>query len=90
MSRPRAPEGVDTLIAVGSHAVRGARPLNRAGQRWIENPLAQMILAGSFMPGTTVTGKVADDEIAFVRQRSSTLDRRALEPRAVFLRRGQQ
>ncbi|WP_397386859.1 hypothetical protein, partial [Pseudomonas caricapapayae] len=34
-------------------------------QRWIENPLAQMILSGGFMPGTTITGKVVDDEIVF-------------------------
>jgi len=39
--------------------------LKRAIQRWIENPLAQMILAGKFSPGSTVTGKVEGDEIVF-------------------------
>ncbi|AVB13110.1 MULTISPECIES: ATP-dependent chaperone ClpB [Pseudomonas syringae group] len=60
-----SPEALDKLIAVGYDPVYGARPLKRAIQRWIENPLAQMILSGSFMPGSTITGKVVDDEIVF-------------------------
>jgi len=61
-----APEAMDKLIAVGYDPVYGARPLKRAIQRWIENPLAQLILSGSFMPGTSIRGTVVDDEIAFV------------------------
>ncbi|MCU1718143.1 ATP-dependent chaperone ClpB [Pseudomonas sp. 5P_3.1_Bac2] len=59
-------EAIDKLIAVGYDPVYGARPLKRAIQRWIENPLAQLILAGKFEPGATVTGKVEGDEIVFV------------------------
>ncbi|AZD10609.1 ClpB protein [Pseudomonas chlororaphis] len=59
-------EALDKLIAVGYDPVYGARPLKRAIQRWIENPLAQLILSGSFLPGTTVTAKVENDEIVFV------------------------
>ena len=58
-------EALDKLIAVGYDSVYGARPLKRAIQRWIENPLAQLILSGSFMPGTRVTATVKDDEIVF-------------------------
>ena len=58
-------EALDKLIAVGYDPVYGARPLKRAIQRWIENPLAQLILSGQFMPGTTVTATVKDDEIVF-------------------------
>lgn len=58
-------EALDKLIAVGYDPVYGARPLKRAIQRWIENPLAQLILAGTFLPGTTVTATVANDEIVF-------------------------
>ncbi|MFO5702019.1 hypothetical protein ACLBSN_33200, partial [Klebsiella pneumoniae] len=39
-------EALDKLIAVGFDPVYGARPLKRAIQRWIEHPLAQLILAG--------------------------------------------
>ncbi|MFK3799903.1 ATP-dependent chaperone ClpB [Pseudomonas sp. NPDC088444] len=60
------PEALEKLIAVGYDPVYGARPLKRAIQRWIENPLAQLILSGSFMPGTRIKGTVVDDEIAFV------------------------
>ena len=58
-------EALDKLIAVGYDPVYGARPLKRAIQRWIENPLAQLILSGRFLPGTSVTASVADDEIVF-------------------------
>ncbi|AZE51228.1 ClpB protein [Pseudomonas chlororaphis] len=59
-------EALDKLIAVGYDPVYGARPLKRAIQRWIENPLAQLILSGSFLPGATVTAQVENDEIVFV------------------------
>jgi len=58
-------EALDKLIAVGYDPVYGARPLKRAIQRWIENPLAQLILSGQFLPGTTVVASVKDDEIVF-------------------------
>ncbi|WP_321837417.1 ATP-dependent chaperone ClpB [Pseudomonas kulmbachensis] len=58
-------EALDKLIAVGYDPVYGARPLKRAIQRWIENPLAQLILSGQFLPGTTVVATVKDDEIVF-------------------------
>ncbi len=58
-------EALDKLIAVGYDPVYGARPLKRAIQRWIENPLAQLILSGQFLPGTAVVATVKDDEIVF-------------------------
>ncbi|KMN23015.1 protein disaggregation chaperone [Pseudomonas helleri] len=58
-------DALDKLIAVGYDPVYGARPLKRAIQRWIENPLAQLILSGQFLPGTTVVASVKDDEIVF-------------------------
>ncbi|HEY0287044.1 MAG TPA: ATP-dependent chaperone ClpB [Pseudomonas sp.] len=60
-----SPEAMDKLIAVGYDPVYGARPLKRAIQRWIENPLAGLILSGEFMPGTSITGRVEGDEIVF-------------------------
>jgi ATP-dependent Clp protease ATP-binding subunit ClpB len=58
-------EAIDKLVAVGYDPVYGARPLKRALQRWVENPLAQLILAGKFAPGSCVQGKVEADEIVF-------------------------
>ncbi|QKE62174.1 ATP-dependent chaperone ClpB [Aquipseudomonas campi] len=58
-------EALDKLIAIGYDPVYGARPLKRAIQRWIENPLAQLILAGSFNPGAAVKARVEGEEIVF-------------------------
>ncbi|MDU9390467.1 ATP-dependent chaperone ClpB [Pseudomonas japonica] len=65
LSLELSPEALDKLIAVGYDPVYGARPLKRAIQRWIENPLAQLILAGRFLPGTPITAKVEGEEIVF-------------------------
>jgi len=53
------------LVDVGYDPVYGARPLKRAIQRWIENPLAQDILSGRFMPGETIVADVQDDSFTF-------------------------
>jgi ATP-dependent Clp protease ATP-binding subunit ClpB len=45
---------MDHLVAVGYDPVYGARPLKRAIQQLLENPLAQRILAGEFEPGQTI------------------------------------
>ncbi|MDD1962144.1 MAG: ATP-dependent chaperone ClpB [Pseudomonas capeferrum] len=65
LSLSLSPEALDKLIAVGYDPVYGARPLKRAIQRWIENPLAQLILSGKFLPGTAITARVEGDEILF-------------------------
>ncbi|MGM3424272.1 ATP-dependent chaperone ClpB [Pseudomonas sp. Snoq117.2] len=59
------PEALDKLVAVGYDPVYGARPLKRAIQRWIENPLAQRILSSAFAPNTRIHGSVEGDEIVF-------------------------
>ncbi|WP_369989686.1 ATP-dependent chaperone ClpB [Pseudomonas xanthosomatis] len=65
LSLSLSPEALDKLIAVGYDPVYGARPLKRAIQRWIENPLAQLILGGQFVPGAAITAQVQGDEIVF-------------------------
>ena len=45
---------MDKLTDVGFDPVYGARPLKRAIQQYLENPLAQDILQGKFMPGDTI------------------------------------
>ena len=59
------PEALDQLAEVGYDPVYGARPLKRAVQQRIENPLAEDILRGEFKPGDTVTVAVEDGAIAF-------------------------
>jgi len=47
-------EALDQLGEAGFDPVYGARPLKRAIQQQLENPLAQEILAGKFVSGDTV------------------------------------
>ncbi|MEX2963817.1 ATP-dependent chaperone ClpB [Microbulbifer sp. TYP-18] len=53
------------LSEVGFDPVYGARPLKRAMQMWLENPLSQEILAGKFSPGDTVHADLEDDRAVF-------------------------
>ncbi len=57
----------DLLGAAGFDPVYGARPLKRAIQQQLENPLAQRILAGEFGPGDTV--KVTARDAALVMRK---------------------
>ncbi|MDH3988038.1 MAG: ATP-dependent chaperone ClpB [Gammaproteobacteria bacterium] len=55
----------DRLAESGFDPVYGARPLKRAIQQQIENPLAQQILQGRFNPGDTIEVGVAEDQLEF-------------------------
>ncbi|MEO8746776.1 MAG: AAA family ATPase, partial [Rhodanobacter sp.] len=55
-----------TLLGnVGFDPVYGARPLKRAIQQQLENPLARQILAGQFVPGDTIVVDVGAGALAF-------------------------
>ncbi|MBV1879424.1 MAG: ATP-dependent chaperone ClpB [Pseudomonadales bacterium] len=58
---------VDYLVAAGFDPLYGARPLKRAIQRFVENPLAQEILAGNILSGHKITGYCCNDIIRFRR-----------------------
>ena len=55
------------LAEAGYDPVYGARPLKRALQQQVENPLAQRILNGEFAPGDTIRATAADGELVFVK-----------------------
>ncbi len=58
---------LDLLGEAGFDPIYGARPMKRAIQQQLENPLAQMILAGQFVAGDVI--KVSEDagELRFSR-----------------------
>lgn len=56
---------LDLLGEAGFDPVYGARPLKRAIQRQLENPLANEILSGHFIPGDTIKIDVANDGLTF-------------------------
>ncbi len=66
-----SPDAMTKLVAVGYDPVYGARPLKRAIQQQIENPLSLKLLSGDFVAGDTIMVAVADnDELIFTKAAS--------------------
>lgn len=65
-------DAMNKLVAVGYDPVYGARPLKRAIQQEIENPLSLKLLAGDFVAGDIIKVDVgADDKLTFDKLRMS-------------------
>ncbi len=65
-------EAMNQLVAVGYDPVYGARPLKRAIQQEIENPLSLRLLAGDFVAGDIIKVDVGDnDKLTFDKLRMS-------------------
>jgi len=58
-------EATDFLIEKGFDNVFGARPLKRTIQRYLEDPLAEEIIAGQFKEGSKIKVSRKDTELAF-------------------------
>ena len=58
-------EALDFIAQTGFDPVYGARPLKRAIQSEIENPLAKKLLAGDYPPNSTVKISVVDNQMVF-------------------------
>ncbi|MCL4138661.1 UNVERIFIED_CONTAM: hypothetical protein GTU68_041280 [Idotea baltica] len=56
-------EALDLIAEAGFDPVYGARPLKRAIQTYIENPLAQDILSGKLRTGEVIKLKVKDNQL---------------------------
>lgn len=56
---------IDKIVAEGTDLTNGARPLRRAIQRLIEDPLSEELLAGEWGEGDTVLCDVADGAFVF-------------------------
>ncbi|URL02290.1 ATP-dependent chaperone ClpB [Avibacterium sp. 20-126] len=54
---------LDFIGEIGYDPIYGARPLKRAIQQEVENPLAQQILSGELLPGKTVTIDYVDGNV---------------------------
>jgi len=62
-----APAALADVAKAGFDPVYGARPLKRAIQQQIENPLAREILAGKFVAGDTIKVRASGGEISFAK-----------------------
>ena len=63
-----SPAAQDYLVEVGYDPVYGARPLKRAIQRQVENPLATKLLENTFTEGDTIVVDYIDGSLSFTRQ----------------------
>ncbi|MFO8011440.1 MAG: AAA family ATPase [Dehalococcoidia bacterium] len=63
------PEAKSWLAKEGFDPVYGARPLRRAIQRFVENPLSKKILQGEFEEGSSVVVELGEEGLSFSRGR---------------------
>jgi len=59
---------LDMMGEAGFDPVYGARPMKRAIQQQLENPLAQEILAGNFVAGDTIKVDVVNNSLVFAKK----------------------
>jgi ATP-dependent Clp protease ATP-binding subunit ClpB len=60
-------EALEQIAKVGYDPLFGARPLKRAIQQEIENPVAKLILSGRFGPKDVIPVEFEDGKFAFER-----------------------
>jgi ATP-dependent Clp protease ATP-binding subunit ClpB len=68
ISMELTPDALAAIANVGYDPVYGARPLKRAIQQEIENPLAKEILAGKFVAGDTVHAAQKHGKMVFTKR----------------------
>jgi len=59
------------LVKKGYDPVYGARPLRRAIQKYVENPLSARILQGEFQEGDTITINTEREELSFTTTKAA-------------------
>jgi len=59
------------LVQKGYDPVYGARPLRRAIQRYVENPISTKILQGEFKEGNTVAISLQEDNLSFAARKTA-------------------
>lgn len=59
-------EAREFLLRMGSNEEYGARPLRRAIQQYVEDPLAEMLLKGNLSPDTAIVMRPSDEGNALV------------------------
>jgi len=64
------------LAKVGFDPIYGARPLRRAVERYVENPLSAKILGGEFKGGDTVIADLVDENLTFATKAAEPAGRK--------------
>ncbi|HRT21031.1 MAG TPA: ATP-dependent Clp protease ATP-binding subunit [Candidatus Hydrogenedentes bacterium] len=69
-----APEAKEFIVEVGCDDEYGARPLRRAVQLYLEDPLAELLLRGGYRPGDVFEAKRSPEEKKLVFERVSSVE----------------
>jgi len=67
-----SPEAKDLLVEKGFDPTSGARPLRRAIERYLEDPLAEELLHGNIHPHDAIIVYVANEKLVFRQKEGST------------------
>ncbi|NUU99315.1 Clp protease ClpX [Marinitoga sp. 1154] len=71
-------EAIDFLVEKGFDPIFGARPLKRAIQRYLEDPLSEEILKGRFKEGDRIIIEIKNDNIHFKKGRKTSSKQKVL------------
>ena len=66
------PAALHAVAQAGFDPVYGARPLKRAVQDQLENPVARLLLEGKAAPKDTIVAEVKDGAIGFTVQKAAS------------------
>ena len=62
----------DLLLEKGFDPTYGARPMRRAVERYLEDPMAEEIIRGDLLEGETISISTKDEKLEFTQKESST------------------
>ncbi len=78
------------IIEKGIDRKYGARPLKRAIQNMIEDPLSEEILSGKCVAGDTVTADIEEDKIVFIAEKKGNGGKKNGSSKGTDLRKGKR
>ena len=70
---------INLIVEKGYDPVYGARPLKRAIQKYLENPLSMEILKGEIPDGSRIEARVENDRLVFDKHENKIIDPEAVK-----------
>ncbi|WP_019509190.1 ATP-dependent chaperone ClpB [Pleurocapsa sp. PCC 7319] len=77
-----SPAAQERIVTVGYDPAYGARPLKRAIQRELQNPIATMILENAYTPGDKIVVDCVQERLTFGKESSQTVEPESAKPPA--------
>lgn len=75
-----SPSAQDRIVEIGYDPAYGARPLKRAIQRELQNPIATMILDSTFTAGDKIVVDCVEERLTFDKESSQTIEPKSAKP----------